>query len=59
MSLFIHLVLNNPSYFFLSIKLLFLMSSEICKSNREYQILHQIYCVIRKLNLIKLPGITV
>ena len=33
---FIHSSLNYSSYFFLSIKLLFLMSSEICKEYREY-----------------------
>ena len=28
-------------YFFLSVKLCFLMSSEVCKECREYRILHQ------------------
>ena len=36
MTLFMYLLLNCSSYIFLSIKLLSLMSSEICKRCREY-----------------------
>ena len=46
----IYLLINCSCYSFLSTELLFLMSSEIHKKNREYQILNQTsYCVIRTL----------
>ena len=56
MNLFIYLLLNYFCYFFLSIKLLFLMSSTICRStkNIKYCTKHHItsfeHCVSCKLS---------